>query len=295
MQDVIWSDRPTLRKPVMVCAFNGWNDAGEAASAAVSFIRGSFDAEEVASIDPEEFFDFTAVRPTVRLTEGVTREIDWPVGDDLGRRRPRRRGRPGDAPGDRAVAALAPLHGEPGRDRARAGRAHGDHARRAAGRRAAHAAGGDHRPRLGALAGRPARLPAHELRGAHRHRRRAAQHAAPGPASRRRACGRRCPTTWPPRPTRRSRSPWCARSRESRAWSSTRASWRAPPRTTSARSAPPWPPTRRSRRSSSAWRPPWTRSSADTPDEQDIPSADTIARDFQRFLRQRGPNGPDDR
>jgi predicted ATP-grasp superfamily ATP-dependent carboligase len=79
MQDVIWNGRPTLRKPVMVCAFNGWNDAGEAASAAVSFIRGSFDAEEVASIDPEEFFDFTAVRPTVHLTEGVTREIDWPV------------------------------------------------------------------------------------------------------------------------------------------------------------------------------------------------------------------------
>ena len=79
MQDVIWNGRPTLRKPVMVCAFNGWNDAGEAASAAVAFIRGSFDAEEVASIDPEEFFDFTAVRPTVRLTEGVTREIDWPV------------------------------------------------------------------------------------------------------------------------------------------------------------------------------------------------------------------------
>ena len=79
MQDVIWNGRPTLRKPVMVCAFNGWNDAGEAASAAVSFIRGSFDAEEVASIDPEEFFDFTAVRPTVRLTEGVTRDIDWPV------------------------------------------------------------------------------------------------------------------------------------------------------------------------------------------------------------------------
>ena len=79
MQDVIWNGRPTLRKPVMVCAFNGWNDAGEAASAAVSFIRGSFDAEEVASIDPKEFFDFTAVRPTVHLTEGVTREIDWPV------------------------------------------------------------------------------------------------------------------------------------------------------------------------------------------------------------------------
>jgi proteasome assembly chaperone (PAC2) family protein len=78
MQDVIWSGRPRLRSPVMVCAFKGWNDAGEAASAAVSFIRESFDAEDVASIDPEEYFDFTAVRPTVRLTEGLTREIDWP-------------------------------------------------------------------------------------------------------------------------------------------------------------------------------------------------------------------------
>src|SRR5436190_13018680 len=79
MQDVIWRDRPSLRRPVMVCAFKGWNDAGEAASAAVSFIRESFDAGDVASIDPEEYFDFTAVRPTVRLTEGLTREIDWPV------------------------------------------------------------------------------------------------------------------------------------------------------------------------------------------------------------------------
>jgi predicted ATP-grasp superfamily ATP-dependent carboligase len=79
MQDVIWSDRPILHRPVMVCAFKGWNDAGEAASAAVSYIRQSFESDDVASIDPEEFFDFTAVRPTVRLTEGLTREIDWPV------------------------------------------------------------------------------------------------------------------------------------------------------------------------------------------------------------------------
>jgi predicted ATP-grasp superfamily ATP-dependent carboligase len=78
MQDVIWNGRPTLRRPVMVCAFRGWNDAGEAASAAVSFIRDSVDSEEVASINPEEFFDFTAVRPTIRLTEDNTREIDWP-------------------------------------------------------------------------------------------------------------------------------------------------------------------------------------------------------------------------
>ena len=62
----------------MVCAFKGWNDAGEAASAALSFIRGSFESSEVARIDPEEFYDFTAVRPTVRTTEGHTRKIDWP-------------------------------------------------------------------------------------------------------------------------------------------------------------------------------------------------------------------------
>jgi predicted ATP-grasp superfamily ATP-dependent carboligase len=78
MTDVIWRERPNLRAPVMVCAFKGWNDAGEAASAALSYIKGSFDAEDVGGIDPEEFYDFTAVRPMVKLTEGSVREIDWP-------------------------------------------------------------------------------------------------------------------------------------------------------------------------------------------------------------------------
>jgi proteasome assembly chaperone (PAC2) family protein len=78
MSDVIWQERPELRAPVMVCAFRGWNDAGEAATAALSYIRGSFEAREVAGIDPEDFYDFTAVRPSVRLTEGSTREVEWP-------------------------------------------------------------------------------------------------------------------------------------------------------------------------------------------------------------------------
>jgi proteasome assembly chaperone (PAC2) family protein len=78
MSDVIWRERPELRAPVMVCAFKGWNDAGEAASAALSYIRGSFEAREVAGIDPEEYYDFTAVRPSVKLTEGSMREIEWP-------------------------------------------------------------------------------------------------------------------------------------------------------------------------------------------------------------------------
>jgi proteasome assembly chaperone (PAC2) family protein len=78
MTDVIWRERPELRSPVMVCAFKGWNDAGEAATAALSYIGGSFDTRDVAEIDPEEYYDFTAVRPTVRLTEGDVRKIDWP-------------------------------------------------------------------------------------------------------------------------------------------------------------------------------------------------------------------------
>ena len=78
MTDVIWRERPELRAPVMVCAFKGWNDAGEAASAALSYIRGSFESREVGGIDPEEFYDFTAVRPTVKLVEGSTRKIEWP-------------------------------------------------------------------------------------------------------------------------------------------------------------------------------------------------------------------------
>jgi len=78
MTDVIWRERPELREPVLVCAFKGWNDAGEAATAALSYIRGSFDAHEVARIDPEEFYDFTAVRPTVKVGNEGMREIEWP-------------------------------------------------------------------------------------------------------------------------------------------------------------------------------------------------------------------------
>src|SRR3954471_4163488 len=79
MEHVVWRERPKLRSPALVCAFKGWNDAGEAASAALGFLIDSFDAREIARIDPEEFYDFTAVRPTVRMTEGRTRVIEWPA------------------------------------------------------------------------------------------------------------------------------------------------------------------------------------------------------------------------
>jgi proteasome assembly chaperone (PAC2) family protein len=78
MDPVQWRERPELRSPALVCAFKGWNDAGEAATAALGFLADGFDATEVAHIDPEEFYDFTAVRPTVRMSEGQSRVIDWP-------------------------------------------------------------------------------------------------------------------------------------------------------------------------------------------------------------------------
>src|SRR5437763_10876716 len=78
MDRIEWSERPALKSPLVVCAFKGWNDAGEAATAALGFLIDSFDATEVGRIDPEEYYDFTAVRPTVRLSEGRTRVIEWP-------------------------------------------------------------------------------------------------------------------------------------------------------------------------------------------------------------------------
>src|SRR5437764_9833363 len=78
MEHLEWIDKPVLREPALVVAFKGWNDAGESATAALGFLTDQFDATEVARIDPEEFYDFTAVRPQVRLAGGRTRVIDWP-------------------------------------------------------------------------------------------------------------------------------------------------------------------------------------------------------------------------
>src|SRR5271167_951523 len=63
----------------MVCAFQGWNDAGDAASSAVSFFAASLDARRFARIDSEEFYDFQANRPNIQLTESKGREIVWPT------------------------------------------------------------------------------------------------------------------------------------------------------------------------------------------------------------------------
>ena len=80
MEPVIWeSEPPELRSPALICAFAGWNDAASAATAALEAVAASLDPEVVARIDPEEFYDFQVNRPTIRLVEGQSREIDWPA------------------------------------------------------------------------------------------------------------------------------------------------------------------------------------------------------------------------
>jgi proteasome assembly chaperone (PAC2) family protein len=71
-------EHPTLRRPVMVTAFKGWNDGGQAATVAAGYLVQQWDATRFADIDPEAFMDFQAVRPTVTLDEGLSRRIEWP-------------------------------------------------------------------------------------------------------------------------------------------------------------------------------------------------------------------------
>ncbi|KAA0023634.1 PAC2 family protein [Antrihabitans cavernicola] len=72
-------DIPTLRNPILVAAFEGWNDAGDAASGAVEHLELIWDAEPLAELDSEDYYDYQVNRPTVRQVDGVTREIAWPA------------------------------------------------------------------------------------------------------------------------------------------------------------------------------------------------------------------------
>ena len=78
MEHVRWTAHPELTDPVVIAAFEGWNDAGDAASTAARYLVDRWDAELVAEIDPEEFFDFQTTRPQVRLDDDGMREILWP-------------------------------------------------------------------------------------------------------------------------------------------------------------------------------------------------------------------------
>jgi proteasome assembly chaperone (PAC2) family protein len=71
-------ERPALERPVLIGAFRGWNDGGQAATLAAGYLARLWGAEKFADIDPELFIDFQATRPLVSLDEGQTRRIEWP-------------------------------------------------------------------------------------------------------------------------------------------------------------------------------------------------------------------------
>jgi proteasome assembly chaperone (PAC2) family protein len=78
MSELRVSFRPTLRRPVLVAAFRGWNDGGQGASLGGAYLAKQWDATRFAEIDPEGFYDFQATRPQVSLVDGITRRLDWP-------------------------------------------------------------------------------------------------------------------------------------------------------------------------------------------------------------------------
>jgi predicted ATP-grasp superfamily ATP-dependent carboligase len=78
---LVWTDRPRLHRPVLIAAFEGWNDAGDAATVAGRYLVDTWKATQFASIDAEEFFDFTETRPRVHLDDDLNREITWPANE----------------------------------------------------------------------------------------------------------------------------------------------------------------------------------------------------------------------
>lgn len=78
-EHVRWLAEPTLDRPVLIAGFTGWNDAGDAASTALTAMIESWGADVLAEIDPESFTDFATVRPQVRLDEDRNRSIVWPT------------------------------------------------------------------------------------------------------------------------------------------------------------------------------------------------------------------------
>lgn len=87
---VIFELPQNLRRPLLVMAFGGWNDAAEAATTAARYLRQAGAGEKFAEIDPEEFYHFGLSRPNVRFKSGSEseREIIWPVTEFSVSRRP---------------------------------------------------------------------------------------------------------------------------------------------------------------------------------------------------------------
>ncbi|MEO8813632.1 MAG: PAC2 family protein, partial [Mycobacterium sp.] len=69
---------PELHDTIVVAAFEGWNDAGDAASDAVAHLNSIWEARLIVEIDDEDYYDYQVNRPVIRQVDGVTRELVWP-------------------------------------------------------------------------------------------------------------------------------------------------------------------------------------------------------------------------
>lgn len=90
MRHLEWLERPSIPArtatgdrpgPALVAAFEGWNDAGDAATGAVEHLWEQWHATTIASISPEEFYDFTSTRPEIRIDPAGDRTVDWPANE----------------------------------------------------------------------------------------------------------------------------------------------------------------------------------------------------------------------
>lgn len=70
---------PELVDPVLIAAFEGWNDAGEASSGVLAHLESEWKATPLVELDPEDYYDFQVTRPIVEMGEGMTRSITWPT------------------------------------------------------------------------------------------------------------------------------------------------------------------------------------------------------------------------
>ncbi len=73
-----WKKRPQLEQPVLLAAFKGWNDAGDAATGAAKHLARQWHTKPFAELDPETYFDFTVARPLVHLDDKQRRKLTWP-------------------------------------------------------------------------------------------------------------------------------------------------------------------------------------------------------------------------
>ncbi len=203
-EHVRWLAEPTLDRPVLIAGFTGWNDAGDAASTAMTTMVEAWDADVLAEIDPESFTDFATVRPA-----GATRRRPQPIDRVADRRRvvgvaPRHRRHPRARP--RTRTPLAALLRTDHRHRRSFRGDDGDLARCTARRRPALAAGPADRHGIRRFADRAIRTPALAVRGARRASSESCTTLSTEPVCRQHRCGPPCPATH--HRSRRRRPQW---------------------------------------------------------------------------------------